>query len=78
MSGFEALQAMKQGKKIRMTKWPDGAYMEYGYTWVLYSPALCWFYFRNVDCPQEAQYKIQEIFHDIMKDDDWEIVDNRT
>ena len=43
MSGLEALVALKDGKKIRMTKWPDGAYMEYGYTWVQYSPALCWY-----------------------------------
>jgi hypothetical protein len=31
-------------------------------------------YLRNVDSPQEAQYKLQEIFHDIMKDDDWEVI----
>ena len=73
MTGFEALQAMKQGKKIRMTKWPEGAYMEYAYDRVLYSHALSWYYFSNVDSPQEAQYKIQQIFHDILKDNDWEI-----
>jgi len=74
MSGLEALQLLKQGKKIRMLKWSPGAYIEYGGTWVHYSPALCWMYLRNVDSPQEAQYKLQEIFHDIMKDDDWEVI----
>ena len=75
MSGLEALSQLKQRKKIRMTKWPPDAYMEYGYTWVQYSPALCWMYLRNVDSPQEAQYKLQEVFHDLLKDDDWEIKD---
>jgi hypothetical protein len=73
MNGIEALQHLKQGKKIRMIKWPPEAYIEYGYTWVQCSPALCWMYFRNVDSPQEGQYKFQEIFHDLMTDQ-WEIV----
>jgi hypothetical protein len=30
-------------------------------------------YLRNVDSPQEAQYKLQEVFHDLLQDDDWEI-----
>ena len=75
MTGIEALSLLKSGKRIRMSKWDPGAYIESNGFWVQYSPALCWYYFRNVDCPQEAQYKFQEIFHDIMKDDDWEIAE---
>jgi hypothetical protein len=78
MSGLEALNHLKQGCKIRMTKWPLGAYIESGGTWVEYSHALCWYYLSCVDSPQEAKYKLQEILHDIMSDDDWEILDNRT
>jgi hypothetical protein len=78
MSGLDALVALKDGKKIRMTKWPEGAYIESGGTWVEYSHALSWYYLSCIDSPQEAKYKIQEIFHDIMSDDDWEILAIRT
>ena len=74
MSGLEALSHLKQGHKMRMIKWPSGAYIESGGTWVQFSHALCWYYLSAIDSPQESQYKLQEIMHDIMSDDDWEVV----
>ncbi len=74
MLGIEALHHLKDGKKIRMIKWPPEAYIVYEYNYVHCSPALNWYYFFNVNSPQECQYKFQQIFHDFLTDQ-WEIVD---
>jgi hypothetical protein len=75
MTGVEALQALRDGKKIKRAEWKDGEYLRVYGDRTSICPSFDYHRKRGEDCyyPEDAVILTEDILNDFLEDD-WEVV----
>lgn len=66
MNGMQALEALKNGKKVKPIKWKPNVYLERRGEFV--------FIRGDMECDQSVTSEIEAIFDLLVADEGWEIV----
>ncbi len=76
MTGLEALQALREGKKIKRTDWKDSEYLRVYGDRTSICPSFDYHRKRGEDCyyPEDAVILTEDILNDFLEDD-WEVVE---